>query len=686
MPERTTHHTACPYNCWPVNCGLTVQVEDGRLVDLAGNPAHDLSRGMLCVKGAAAGEIPHNPARLHRPLERVGARGENRWRPVSWETALDRIAGSLARNIADGRREASAIYHSHGNIVQRVNWKILTPRFANLLGLTHWDGNFPCWYDVGVAQALTGFWGLHDPTEMGEHAEAVVNWAQDPCASQANLAPYLLAARDRGAVIVTIDPRVTQTAALSDLHLRPRLGSDVWLANAVAHVLIREGAVDRDFVDHRAHGFEAYREHVAACTPAVAARACNLDVAEIEALARIYLERKPLVTNLTRGALGKHRGGIQMVRAVLCLIGLSGNVGVKGGGAVWGEAVEWNAELIAADRRPAAPYPANNFTAIDDALERGAVNTLLVVGGNPMSQWPDVNRLRRQLRALDLVVVNDLFLNHTARDVADLVLPATSWLEELGLRTSNTRIYLMDRALDPPGECREASWWMERLARRLGVDDYFPWPDKAACLDACLDTPTCHGATVAALRSRPDGLPARVPEVPYADGAFSGPGGKFAFYSEMAAGFGLDPLPVHHEPLESRAATPDRAARFPLEMISARRNTHFHSFHASHRDLPTLQALEPGPVLHMHPADARARGIQDGARARVENDRGGAEVTVELTTEVRPGQVSLNDAWPELNRLTPAFAACPVAVTEALGMGGQPAYQNTLVEVRRWPA
>lgn len=685
MAENTlsTHYTVCPYNCWPINCGLRVCVGNGRLVSVEGNPYHDLSRGMLCVKGQCCGEIVHNRHRVMTPLRRAGERGSGRWKSISWDEALDEIASRIRSNIESGRREANALYHSHGNIVQRINWKILTPRFVNLAGMTNWDGNFPCWYDVGVAQELTGYWGLHDPSEMGEHSSALVNWAQDPCASMANMVPYVTQLRERGGLVVTIDPRVTQTAAISDLHIRPRLGSDVWLASAVANILVREGAIDREFVAKKCFGFERYEEHIRKFHPEKAAEVCRVPLEQIERLASAYAEYRPLCTNLTRGALGKHLNGVQMVRAILCLIALSGNVGVRGGGAIWGETIEWDLELQAQDRRPPAPYPPNNFNSIDTALGEGLIDTFLVVGGNPLSQWPDLNRLRRQLSGVGLIVVYDLFLNHTAREVGDIVLPATAWLEELGLRTSNKRIYLMDKALEPPGECREAGWWMEGLAQRLGIDDYFPWEDKEHCLDACLRSPSCGGATVAELRSHPEGLPGNLPEIPYADGVFPSSSGKFELFSWKAQELDLPPMPEHLEPLESAVATPVLAERFPLQLITSRRNTHFHSFHYSHAHLPTLEKLEPGPSLQMHPYDAEVRNIRDGECAVMFNDRGESTVIVEVTTEVPRGHVCLNDCRPELNSVTPAFAPCPPEVTVALGVGGQPSYQNALVEVKK---
>lgn len=676
-------HTACPYNCWPINCGLSVKSENGEIVEISGNPHHDFSRGMLCIKGQSCGEIHKNDQRLRFPLRRAGERGENRWERISWEEATEEIASHLGKNISNGHPEANALYHSHGNIVQRVNWKILTPRFANMTAMTLWDGNFPCWYDVGVAQAITGYWGLHDPVEMGEYASGLINWAQDPCASQANMVPYILQVKERGGVVVTIDPRVTQTAAISDLHIRPRLGSDVFLANAVAHILVKENAFDQTFVKENTHGFQQYKNHLEAFTPEIAVEECQVPMEQLRRLASIYAETKPLCTNLTRGALGKHWNGVQMVRAILCLIPLSGNIGVKGGGAVWGEALDWNLDLCAEAHRPTdVTFPENNFNSIDHALETGIVKTLLVVGGNPLSQWPDLNRLRRQLKNLDLVVVYDLFMNHTAREAADIVLPATSWLEELGLRTSNTRVYLMDKVAEPLAECKEASQWMNDLAKKLGVNDYFPWSGKEACLDDCLDSPACKSATVAELRSRPEGIAAKMPEVPYDDHVFQSPSGKFEFFSQEAETLGLEPLPGHREPVEGVRSTPGLAAKYPLLLISARRNTHFHSFHDSHRQIPTLKTVEPEPVLWVHPRDGNARGIKDGDYAEMFNGRGKAVVRVEWTTEVLPGHVSLNDCWPELNEVTAAVAPVDPKVTSALGVGGQPAYQNVLVDLR----
>ncbi len=682
--EDKIHYSVCPYNCWPVNCGIKISVTDNETIKLSGNKAHDVNRGKLCVKGQSALEIQNNDNRLINPLKRIGARGSGKWETITWDEAIDEISLKLSSNIKAGNSQANAIYHSHGNIVQRINWKILTPRFANMNNITLWDGNFPCWYDVGVAQKITGYWGLHDPADAGENSSALINWAQDPCASMANMIPHINRIKESGGKIITIDPRVTQTASISDVHIQIKPGTDIYLANSIANILITESKYDHEYVKKNCFGFSEYKTHIKSFTPDLAAEKCNISREQIFALADLFSKSKPLCINLTRGALGKHWNGVQMVRGILSLSALSGNIGIKGGGVIWGEALDWNLSLDGSEKRSKdIHFPENNYNSIDSALEKGIVNTLLIIGGNPLSQWPDLNRLRTLLNKLDLVVVNDIFFNHTAREVADIILPGTTWLEELGLRTSNRRIYIMDKVKEPLGNCREASWWMEKISKKLGIIDYFPWKNKEECLNDCLKSEACNGATVDKLRNSPEGLSGNFPEIPYSDGKFQSISGKFEFYSQEAEKLGINPLPVYEAPLEGEERTPDLFNKYPLSLISSRKNTHFHSFHNSHMEIETLKELEPMPLLAINPIDAMQRELEDGDLVNLFNDRGKGKVRIEVTTEVPAGLVSLNDSWPELNIVTDSKAPVSPEVTSKLGMGGQPAYQNVLVEIEK---
>lgn len=681
MAHETVDYTLCPNNCWPECCGLELTLQDGRITRLRGNPHHPVSKGRLCAKGQAALAMVESPLRLREPLRRAGPRGSDQWEPISWAEALDTIADRMRGNIAAGRPQANAIYHSHGNIVNKVNWSCLTPRFANMCSLTLWSGDMPCWYDVGVGLRLTGYFGRDSIITAGESATAVLIWAHDAATSTANSVHWWLQVRDRGGKIVVIDSRVSQTALLADLHLQPRPGTDLALAGAIAHLLIEKDWIDRDFIAAHTTGFEAYRQAVADCTPARAEAVTGVPAGDIIEAARIYGTASPAVIDLSRGALGKQRDGWQTVRAIASLVGLCGYAGRPGGGMIWEGDIGFNRALLAEDARHDAPYPLNHYGEIMGSIERGEIDTLLVWGANPLSQWPNLPRLRRALERVDLIISWDLFLNHTAEQAADIVLPATCWLEETGLKAGATHVYLLPQILPPPAGCRPGAWIQSELATRLGCDSFYPWPTAEEMLDDVLDSPDCAGLTVAALAANPGGVLAPGKAGPaYADHQFETPDGRFAFYSQEAADLGLAPLPPFGDRLVGQSPAADGV--YPLRLISTRRNQQFLSFYHSNAGNPRLRQFAPAPLLHMHPEDAVNRGIADGAPVQVFNDRGRARVTVEWTTEVAPGIVALDAGWPELNEVSNDATSVPSSVTRALGMGGLPAYGDTYVEVR----
>jgi anaerobic selenocysteine-containing dehydrogenase len=664
---------------------MALQVKNKKVVSVSGNPHHDIGRGRLCVKGQSASQIIYSDKRLLFPKQRVRGKKKDAWKRVSWEHALNAITARMTENIRSGRREANALYHSHGNIVQRVNWSVLTPRFANLLGMTLWDGDFVCWYDVGVGQTLCGYWGMMDPVEMGQKSACLVNWAQDPAASMANMVQDIMELKRRGGKVITIDPRVTQTAALSDLHIRPRPGTDAALANAVANLMVRADHYDKTFVEKFTHGFEQYRKFLEDYTLEYTAVVTGVPVGQIQELALAFTREKPLCLNLSRGALGKHSNGYVMVHAILCAFALTGNIGTEGGGTIWGEQIEFNTNLQAKEMRPERDYAPNNLNSIMTALESGSIDVMLVLGANPLTQWPEYNRVRRALAKVNLIAVWDLFENKTAREVADFVLPATCWAEEMGLRATMKKVYLMEKAIEPLGESVECSEFLKALATRLGHrEDFYPWESKEELLNEVLKSSWCAGITVKRLSRRPGGLESTLAaKKPYADGVFRSPSKKFEFYSSIADVFRLPALPRHSEPYESDERSPGKAKKYPLLLISSRRSTHFHSFHDSHKGIPLLQELEPEPVLHVNPQDAAARGISDGDYAVMFNDRGKARLKVELTYEVPEGMTSLNNCWSELNVLTPNYAPLMPEVTKALGCGGEPSYQDARIELRK---
>jgi anaerobic selenocysteine-containing dehydrogenase len=648
---------------------------------LRGNPYHPVSQGRLCPKGQAALEIVDAPERVRTPLLRAGPRGSGRWKPISWREALDRIAERLATNREAGRPQTNALYHSHGDLVNAVNGALLTPRFANICSLTLWSGEAFGRSDVGVGLRLTGYFGRDSIVTVGERAQTLLVWAHDPATSMTSAIPWLVKLKQRGGKLIVVDSRITQTALLADLHLQPRPGTDLALAGAMAHVLIEHGWIDETFIADHTRGFEAYRAAIASCTPERVETLTGIPRDRIVEAARQYGCCRPAAIELSRSTLGKQADGWQTVRAIASLVGLCGYAGQAGGGLLWAGNLGLNLSLLAAERRTAAPYSLNHYSDIITSLEHGQIDCLLVWGANPLSQWPNLPRARRALDRVGLIVIWDLFRTHTAEEVGDLILPATCWLEEMGLKSGATHVYLMPQVLEPLAECRPAFWIQDQIARRLGIADFFPWPNMAALLDQALDSPDCRGLTVDQLAHSPGGLtPPGRPSLPYADGRYDTPDGRFAFASREASQLGLSSLP----PFEQQLADLERQqlGLYPLRLLSCRRSHQFHSFYHSNQGNRRLERFEPEPTLHIHPRDSLIRGVEDGAWAVIFNERGKARVRVQWTTEVPEGSLALSDGWPELNEVTGDSTSLPPRVARRLGMGGVPTYQDTYVEVR----
>ena len=671
-PGRRTVRTMCPMNCHPTLCGMLVTVEDGRVVEIAGDPDNPDSRGFLCVRGHASREIIGNPQRLLTPLARD--RRDAPFRPVTWEVALDRIASHMQ---AVGR-EAVGLWSGHGffanNYGTRVNSELLR-RFANLWGCQWWAPTMICWGLGGFGIGLTGPLETNTKEDLGAHASLVVLWGAN-LASQPNTGRYLVAARRRGAHVVTIDVRRTEAAAQSDEVLILRPGTDAALALGIMHVLIAEGLHDREFVARHTVGFDALAAHVAPHTPEWAASVTGVDAAAIVALARRYAASRPAMIVLGGSSMHKGANGWQGARAVACLPALTGNLGIAGGGLGPRHGSKGHghglADIAETARRPPGHYVPNQMPRITEALEDGRVRALLLFGTDMLSSFADSGRVERALARQDLIVVQDLFLNDTARRFADVVLPGTAWVEELGCKATNTHLYLMEPALAPAGQTRPGAWVLRELARRLGVADFYPWAGDEGPIDAILDHPATGHATVAALRAEGGMRALRVSHVGHPDLVFPTPSGKVEFYSSRARDLGLPPLPVH-EPLP--------VSSYPLVLRQGRTLAHFHGFYDHGRALPSLAALEPEPVLWISPADATARGVGEGARIRVFNQRGEMAARARVTDRVPAHTVWMRDGWDGLNRLTSGEACLPDGAVDVFGFSAGQAAFDAAVEV-----
>jgi anaerobic selenocysteine-containing dehydrogenase len=673
VDKRHVHRTMCPMNCHPTLCGMLVEVDDGRLLGVRGDPDNPDSRGFLCIRGQASREIIGNPGRLLQPLVRP-RRTDAGWREASWEEALDLIAGRMG---AAGR-EAVATWSGHGLFANNYGTRIashLLRRFSNLYGCQWWNPTMICWGLGAFGLGLTGVLETHTKEDMGQHAALVLLWGAN-LASQPNTARHLALAKRRGAGVVTIDVRETEAAAQSDETLLVRPGTDAALALGMMHVIIAEGLHDREFVARHTVGFDELRTHVASHTPSWAAAVTGVSAERIVTLARRYATTRPAMILLGGSSMHKGQNGWTGGRAVACLPALTGNLGVPGaglgprhGGAVHGQAL---ASIIAEDRRPPGRYIPNQMARITEALLDRRVRVMLLFGTDMLSSFADAERVAEGLERTDLVVSYDLFMNDTARRFADVVLPGTAWLEELGCKSTNTHLYLMPRILEPPAEARPASFVLKELARRLRLPDFYPWEDDAGPIDAILDHPSTGHASVAALRAEGGIRALDIAHVAYPDLAFLTPSGKVEFYSRRAVDVGLPPLPVHQELPRSP---------YPLAFRQGRTLTQFHGFYDHGRALPTLAAADPEPYLWISPDDAAARGLADGAAVRLYNERGDFHARARVTRKVPVGTVWMRDGWTGLNRLTAGQASIPDDAVDLFGFSGGQAAFDAMIEV-----
>lgn len=646
-----SYKTMCPMNCHPTLCGMKVTVGADDKIDIVGDTDNPDSQGFLCMRGNAAHEIIGNPRRLLRPQIRV-QRGTDQWKGITWNAALDQIAGTMARV----GRDAVGMWQGHGNAVNDYGFGLKRgqfERFANLYGCHYWNPAMICWGMGGFGLGLTGALETSTKEDMGTHSEMVILWGANTV-SQANTVRHVEAAKRRGAYIAVIDVRRTEVSALAHELILVHPGSDAALALAIMQVIVEDKAFDEEFIANHTVGFSALRSHLTTKTPDWASKKTGVTKERIVQLARRYASTKPAM--IVIGGSSMHKGGNTWMaaRAISCLPGLTGNLGIPGGGIGPRHGSRSHgagfADISASDRRMPGEYVPNQMEAIVEAIELGRVKVLLTLGSNMLSSFPDTDRMKAAMENLELIVAYDIFPNQTTREVADIVLPGTIWLEEIGGKATNTHVYLSDHVLEPAGQARPLYSFYQDLAARLGVEDVYPWPNQTAAMNSVLNHPTTGHATVDKLRNDGGRAELKISHVAYPTRAFHTPSGKIEFYSEKAAQMGLSPLPEASEPDENADG---------LVLTQGRTFAHFHSFYDHARALPTLAAREEEPLLWIAPADAEARGIEDGDAIDIRSTGSRFTARAKVTRRMPEGAVWSRDGWPGFNALTNGRAVLP---------------------------
>ena len=523
---RETRRSVCPHDC-PSQCALSVTVEDGRVADVAGDPTHPFTQGVICGKVHDYAERLYAPTRVRTPLRRVGAKGEGRFEPVSWEAALEEIAHRWRRIIGEWGGEAILPY-SYGGTLGLLQYWAGHPLF-HALGASQLDRS------ICIATAYAG-WAATLGTVAGNDAEQLVDselvvlWGINASHTHINLMTLVKRARKRGAFVVCIDPYRTATARSADLYLQPRPGTDGALALGMMHVLIAEGLIDRDYIGRATLGFAPLAESVRAYDPARVSGITGLSAEEIVSLARRYGATQASFLRVGIG-LSRHDNGGATCRAIACLPALTGAYAHPAGGALLSSSRSFGLDLGALERRDLRPAPTPRTInmvrlgrALTDADMRPPVKALYVYNSNPASIAPNQELVLRGLAREDLfVVVHEQHLTDTT-DFADIVLPATTSMEHVDLYKSFGHLYvqLAEPVVEPVGEARSNWHTVRLLARALGLSDPHFAKDEPTLIREVLASgdPTVEGITYERLREeRAVRLNVGRPYLPFANGA-----------------------------------------------------------------------------------------------------------------------------------------------------------------------
>ncbi|MFH1651759.1 MAG: molybdopterin-dependent oxidoreductase [Chloroflexota bacterium] len=643
-------------------CGVLVHLKDGRVTKITGDPDCPTSQGYTCTKGRASPELLYHPDRLHYPLKRAGARGENKWQRISWDEALDTVASEFLRV----KKEHGVLSIAATSGTGRP-YSVLFGRFVRALGTPNrFGGGHICYSPRLASSAMTcgnlpicdyyGFGGVYPKCVIVWGCNVILAGASDGmCGHQLSQTM-----RRPDTKTIVIDPRKVATAAKADQWLQIRPGTDDALALGMLNVIIGEKLYDKDFVANWTVGFDELSERVAKYTPERVSEITWIPAEQIREAARTYATTKPACIQWGV-SVDQNINNFQTSRAILCLSAITGNLDVPGGDVFWvppekivvqaprlnpamsGPPIppEIAAQRIGVDRYRILPqvHPYDFYeTAITG--KPYPIKALFVMGANMLVARSAPEKIIKAMQNIDFIVATELFMTPTTQ-YADIVLPASSWLEQDDVADMHfIWCVLLRQNVATIGECRDDKQIVIDLARRMGLEDVFPWRTVREYCDWVLKP---AGLTFEDFK-KIGILKGKMRYRKYEQDGFATPSGKVELSSSQVAALGYDPLPDYVEPPESPYSTPEVFKDFPLIMTTGARYEGY--FHSEGRQIKSLRQRDPEPFVDIHPDTARKLGIGAGDMVWIESPRGGRiQMRAHLWDGIHPGVVHAPHGW-----------------------------------------
>ncbi|PKP09041.1 MAG: hypothetical protein CVU09_13330 [Bacteroidetes bacterium HGW-Bacteroidetes-4] len=668
-------NTACPRNCYST-CSFKVGIEGGKVKLVEPQPLNRATPEGICLKGLSYVERANSKERILNPL----IRKNGVFVPIDWEAALTLIADKLTSFKENYGSHSVLFYAASGTsgLLNDVNlnfWRMFG-------GTTRVYGNL-CWPAGLEATHLTLGENKHNVAWDIENANLIVLWGKNPAETNIHQMIPIEKALAKGARMVVIDPRRTQSAEHADLLIQPKPGTDALLALAVAKLLIEKKQTDQAFIMNHVLGFDAFKQEVLQVNIVEAARVTGVPLNLIEKLAHLMGTIQPMTLVAGYGMQRFSNGG-QTIRCLLALNIITGNIGKPG--ACWHYA-DLQGDVFSKLKEPESYFPDPKadepFRRVIPTARLGETMLKLsnpeikmawVERGNPLAQNPDSLKIREAFRQLEFKVVVEQFMTDTALE-ADLILPAKNMFEQSDIISSywNPYVQLKQKVVEPAGEVKPETEIYYLLAKKLAfaedlIQQNIPEPDDAS-IEAWLEKELkpIEELSLDKLKKGPVLAP-RMQEIAFSDYRFSTPSGKIELYSEQAkTRWNVSELPGYE------AISENDKSNFPYQLMTPNTKNRIHS---QFGNLQVIKVLDPFPYATISEIDARQKNIRPGNKIKVFNEVGSLELKAKIDASLRPGVVVIyNGYWHQ-------EGACPNSLTKGqeTDMGHGTAFHDTRVD------
>ena len=644
--NRQIFQNACPRNCYDT-CSMLTTVEDGVIKYVEGNPLNTYTNGNICVKGNVYPRTVYSPDRIKYPMRQNG-RGSGDWERISWDEAYTEIANKIL-----------AIKEEYGSTLPIClnkysgNFEIMHYGIEGTLASMGYHSiatGTPCWPAGIDAQTFDFGTILNSDPEQIAHAKHLILWGVNPTFNAVHSMNFVEMAKDNGAKVVAIDPILTNTAGKADEYVQIKTSTDGALALGMAKYILDERLYDLPWLQANAKGYREFFSYLENnITVEWASEKTGVAVDVIEKLAREYATTKP--ANIWIGyGMQRHTNGGQNVRAIDALAAITGNVGIKGGGANYAQLDSWGFNYHAmvmeqpegSEGEANRPVNMNNFAAEVLSADEPPIKMLWIAGRNPVSQDPETTLIKKAFREMDFVVTADLFMTETVK-LSDIVLPVTTPFETPGVNVSYWHYWMTynEQAIEPLYEAKSDVEIAMGLSEKMndispGSCTYPTSGDLEEWVGKEFNETILESFGLNDWTDLKEG-PAKMQnmEVAWENGDFRTPSGKYEFYSEEAESFGHHPLPVYVEEMQA-------PSNYPYRLLTPHSKFNINS---QFQNLDWMEDIHNEPTVEIHPDLANEKGIKDGDLLKVENDIGYVQAPAKITRTIRPNELVMYQGW-----------------------------------------